>query len=483
MRRSIQEQEKNDLRTNGDEAAAVLRSRFRAAFLSVAPALFLGSVDQTIVAAALPVIARSFGGLALATWVVTGYLLAATVAAPIYGRLGDAFGMRRMLLWSLVLFLTGSLICAIAPSPIILIFGRCIQGFGGGGLITLAQALIGEVVSPKERGRFQGWFGAVFALASTIGPAAGGIMTEYIGWRSIYWINLPLSVLAAATALRLQPMSGTGRYSTDSFGILVFTAATVSLLLSLTFGGHELAWSSIGLIILLIASILCFLLFCFVEHRSGDPLLPPHLMRKPVVWRSALAVLFFAAVLFGLIVQLPFFLQVEFAISTTASGLLLIPLTVAQVIVSTATGLRISATGKPRNSMLLGLTLVSLLLFLLAPTLQAGPFPVALLTLLIGAGLGSTMPAAQTMVQWAAGSEELGEATGILSFARSVGGVLGTAVTSAVVLATQSGHAGASPSANSPGFSWMFLVLGFLAMAAALTTATLPNVDLMSAPT
>ncbi len=483
MRRSIQEQEKNDLRLNGDEAAAALRRRFRTAFLSVAPALFLGSVDQTIVAAALPVIARSFGGLALATWVVTGYLLAATVAAPIYGRLGDAFGMRRMLLWSLGLFLIGSFVCAIAPSPIILIIGRCLQGFGGGGLITLAQALIGEVVSPKERGRFQGWFGAVFALASTIGPAAGGVMTEYIGWRSIYWINLPLSAFAAATALRLQPARGSGKYHTDTFGILLFTIATVSLLLSLTFGGHELAWSSIELIILLIASILCFLFFCFAEHHARDPLLPPRLMSKPVVWRSALAVLFFAAVLFGIIVQLPFFLQVEFGFSTTASGLLLIPLTIAQVVVSTATGLRISVTGKPRNYMLWGLALVSLMLFVLVPTLHTGPFLVALLTLLIGAGLGSTMPAAQTMVQWAAGSEELGEATGILSFARSVGGVLGTAITSAVVLAAQSNHAGASLTAHSPGFGWMFLALGFLALAAALTTATLPNVDLTSKPT
>src|ERR1700730_5379835 len=137
--------------TNGGETAVDLRSRFRAAFFSVAPAMFLGSVDQTIVAAALPVIARSFGGLALTTWVVTGYLLAATVAAPIYGRLGDAFGRRRMLLWALGLFLVGSFVCAIASSLMFLVIGRCLQGFGGGGLMTLAQALIGEVVSPKER--------------------------------------------------------------------------------------------------------------------------------------------------------------------------------------------------------------------------------------------------------------------------------------------------------------------------------------------
>ncbi len=462
----------------GPETALGLRSRFRAAFLSVAPAMFLGSIDQTIIAAALPVIARSFGGLGPTTWVVTGYLLAATVSALISGSLGDAFGRRRILLWSLGLFLIGSLVCAMATSITILVVGRCLQGSGGGGLMTLAQALIGEVVSPKERGSFQGWFGAVFALASTIGPAAGGVMTEYIGWRSIFWINLPLSALAAAATFRLRPESGTGKYHTDGPGILLFTAATVTLLLGLTFGGHALAWNSASLMLLLIFSVLCFLFFCHVERRSHDPLLPPHLMEKPVVWRSALTVLLFAAVLFGLIVQLPLFLQVEFGISTTASGLLLIPLTIAQVVVSTGTGLRISSTGKPRNLMLLGLVMVSVLLFALVPTLHHGPFLVALLTLLIGAGLGSTMPAAQTMVQWAAGDQQLGEATGVMSFSRSVGGVLGTAVTSAVLLAAESSQTGSSPSLHSPGFGWMFLALGILASAATLTAATLPNVDL-----
>jgi EmrB/QacA subfamily drug resistance transporter len=442
--------------------------------------MFLGSIDQTIVAAALPIIARSFGGLALTTWVVTGYLLAATISALISGRLGDAFGRRRVLFWSLSLFLVGSFVCAMSSSLIALVIGRCVQGCGGGGLMTLAQALIGEVVSPKERGRFQGWFGAVFALASTIGPAAGGLMTDYIGWHSIFWINLPLSALAGVAASRLRPKSGTGKFRTDRSGILLFTAATVTLLVALTFAGRAPAQKPVELT-LLILSILCFLFFCHVERRSHDPLLPPHLFEKPVVWRSALAVLLFAAVLFGLIVQLPLFLQVEFGISTTASGLLLIPLTTAQVFISTATGLKISSTGKPRNFMLVGLATVTVLLIALVP-LHHGAFLVALLTLFVGAGLGSTMPAAQTMVQWAAGDQELGEATGVLSFSRSVGGVLGTAITSAVLLAAEPFPNGMSASRHSAGFGWMFLVLGVLAFAATVTTATLPNVDLTSRP-
>lgn len=457
-----------------------MRQKFRVAFLSVAPAMFLGSVDQTIVAAALPIIAATFGGLALTAWVVTAYLLAATVAAPIYGRLGDAFGRRRILLWSLGLFMTGSLLCAIAPSLMILVTGRVLQGFGGGGLMTLSQALIGEVVSPKERGRFQGWFGAVFALASTIGPAAGGVMTQHIGWRSIFWINLPLSLIAGIAALRMGSSSGTGKYQNDIAGILLFSSGTVALLLSLTFGGHELAWLSIGFISLITLSALSFVLFFRVEVRSSDPLLSPRLFENSVVWRSSLAVLLFAAVLFGLIVQLPLFLQVEFGVTPTMSGLLLIPLTIAEVVVSTATGLTISTSGRPRNAMLFGLAATGFLLFILIPMLHRGPILVAALTLFIGAGLGSTMPAAQTMVQWAAGDQQLGEATALLSFARSVGGVLGTAITSAVLLLAQPSRGGATLSPHSSGFGWMFLALGILASAAALVTATLPNVDLAS---
>ena len=185
------------------------REQFRSAFFHVAPAMFLGALDQTIIAAALPAIAGSLGGLSYLAWVVTAYLLSATVAAPLYGRMGDAFGRKRMLLWALGLFVVGSAACAIAPTLAILICARALQGFGGGGLMTLAQALIGEIVSPKERGQFQGWFGANFALASTLGPVVGGVLSQHLGWRSIFWINIPLGLGAAAAALRVKTSTGT----------------------------------------------------------------------------------------------------------------------------------------------------------------------------------------------------------------------------------------------------------------------------------
>ncbi len=454
------------------------RKKFSAAFFSVAPAMFLGSLDQTIVAAALPVVAHSFGGLALVTWIVTGYLLAATVAAPIYGRLGDAFGRRKLLLWSLALFLVGSVACAVAPTLSLLIAGRCLQGFGGGGLMTLSQALIGEVISPRERGRFQGWFGAVFALASTIGPAAGGLMTERLGWRSIFWINIPLSVLATCAALRLTASAGTGSYKTDRRGILLFVVGTVSLLLTLTFGGHEIAWLSYPVAGLCAVAMFCFSAFCWAESHTADPLLAPKVVENPTVWKPALTVFLYAAVLFGMIVQFPLFLQSTFGVSTTASGLLLIPLTAAQVAVSTATGLRVSSTGRPKGPLLAGLIAAALGFGVLILTLHQRTWIVAVITLFIGAGLGSPMPAAQTIVQWAAGSQDLGEATAFLSFARSVGGVFGAAVSAAVLTAGNT-MTTASPNGRSAiDFTWMFASLGVLTLIAIGVALTLPDIDL-----
>jgi EmrB/QacA subfamily drug resistance transporter len=478
------------------QLSAAKRKEFRAAFLCVAPSMFLGSVDQTIIAAALPVVARAFGGFTYVAWVVTGYLLTATIAAPIYGRLGDAYGRRKMLLWSLAFFLAGSVACAAAPTLFILVAGRCVQGFGGGGLMTLSQALIGEVVSPKERGRFQGWFGAVFALASTIGPLAGGFMAQYLGWRSIFWINLPLGILAALTALRLKSANGAGNYKTDYRGMVLFVLGTLCLLLLLSFGGHGLAWLSGQSLGLVTAFLLCFGLLWIVEQRCSAPLLPPRLLMNAVVWRLTLIVLLFASVLFGLIVQLPVFLQAALGVSVSASGLLLIPLTAAQVLVSTITGLRISSTGKPRNAMLYGLATVTVGFAVLLAVLHAGSALIAAVMLLIGAGLGSTMPAAQTMVQWASGERDLGEATAILSFSRSIGGVLGTAVTSTILLAavqmggkiasltnsTKGVHGHHPSAALSLGFLWMFSALGILSLAAALITWSLPNIDLSQDP-
>jgi len=477
--------------------------QFRSVFFYVAPSMFLGALDQTIIAAALPAIAGSLGGLSYLAWVVTSYLLAATVAAPLYGRMGDAFGRKRMLLWALGLFVAGSAACAIAPTLAILICARALQGFGGGGLMTLAQALIGEVVSPKERGRFQGWFGANFALASTLGPVVGGILSQHIGWRSVFWVNIPLGLGAAAAALRVKTSPGTGICRLDYAGTSVFVASTVALLLALSIGGHEVSWTSPVLLAVASLGATGFVLLRKVEQKAHDPLISPQLIGEPVIWRASLTVLLFAAVLFGLIVQLPVFFQTALRTSATISGLLLIPLTLAQVVVSTATGLRISTTGHPRTSMAAGLSIVTVAFFVLAAGIKLGPVFIALLTFLIGAGLGSTMPAAQTMVQWAAGAQRLGVGTALVSFSRTIGGVMGAALASAVLLgrlqvvdpnarnilsrelaSIGSSHVEASQIAPAliAAYRWVFLALGGLSGCAAAVAWSIPNLDLAASP-
>jgi len=479
------------------------REEFRSAFFHVAPSMFLGALDQTIIATALPAITGSLGGLSYLAWVVTAYLIAATVAAPLFGRMGDAFGRRRMLFWALSLFVAGSIACALAPALFILICARALQGFGGGGLMTLAQALLGEVVSPKDRGRIQGWLGGNFALASTLGPVIGGVFSQHLGWRSIFWLNIPLALIAAAAALRMKASQGTGGCRLDYAGTSVFVASTVAVLFSLSIGGHEIAWTSPVLLTVAILGVGGLILLRLIEQKSRDPLISPQLIAEPVIWRASLTVLLFAAVLFGLIVQLPVFFQTVFRASATVSGLLLIPLTLAQVAVSTTTGLRISRTGHPRTSMAAGLSIVMAAFFVLAAGIKLGSVFIALLTLLIGAGLGSTMPAAQTMVQWAAGKDRLGVGTATVSFSRSLGGAVGAAIVSAVLLGalqvvdpnartilsqelSSVGSSRVEPSQIAPAliaaYRWVFFALGGLSACAAVVAWSIPNLDLAGSP-
>jgi EmrB/QacA subfamily drug resistance transporter len=477
--------------------------QFRHAFLRVAPSMFLGALDQTIIAAALPAIAGSLGGLSYLAWIVTAYLLTATVAAPLYGRMGDAFGRKRMLIWALGIFVVGSAACSVAPNLISLVGARALQGFGGGGLMTLAQAIIGEVVSPKERGRFQGWFGANFALASTLGPVVGGILSQTLGWRSVFWVNVPLGLGAVVAALRVKTSPGTGICRLDYAGTGVFVTSTVAVLLTLSIGGHEFSWRSPVLLGLGGSGIVGFVLLRSIEIKSHDPLISPELIREPIIWKASLTVLLFAAVLFGLIVQLPVFFQTVLHTTATVSGLLLIPLTLAQVAVSTTTGLRISGTGHPRTAMAAGLSIVTVAFFVLAGGIHLGRAFIGLVTFVIGAGLGSTMPSAQTMVQWAAGERRLGIGTATVSFSRTIGGVIGAALGSAVLLgalqvidpnaramlsrelaSVSSNHLEASQIGQTltTAYRWMFFAFGGLAGCAAVVAWSIPDLDLTVNP-
>src|ERR1700681_4613230 len=240
-------------------AAEPLTSRqaFFRVFPGVMVAMFLAAADQTILASALPTIAGSLGGLADLSWVVIAYLLAATIAAPLYGHLGDRFGRRQMLLGALAVFTVASLACALAPTLLLLIAARAVQGLGGGGLMTLAQALIGEHVSPRERGRFSGYFATVFALASTSGPVLGAYLTEHLSWRAVFAVNLPLGLVAAILALRVPQATivRVGKFRPDIAGALLFTLSALALLFALSSGGYRFAWLSWQLAVLIVTAL------------------------------------------------------------------------------------------------------------------------------------------------------------------------------------------------------------------------------------
>ena len=483
-------------------ATADAASRFYAVFFYVSPAIFLGTLDQTIVAAALPAIAARLHDFANIAWIVTAYLLAATVSAPIHGRLGDAFGRRRALLWAVVLFIIGSLACAVAPTLPLLVAARALQGLGGGGLMTLALALLGEAVSPKERGRFQGWFGAVFALASAIGPVAGGLLAEHWGWRSIFWINVPLGAVSGACVSRLMAKPGTGGFRFDAAGTASFAVATVALLLALSLGPTT-GWGTPAVLAMVLVAMLGLTLLWRIEHWVADPLISPDLLTDPVVWRAAVCVLLFAVLFFAAVVQLPLFVQLTLGMSPSLSGLLLIPLTLAQVAVSTVTGYRISMTGHPRNSMAAGLAVSAGGFLLMTLGMGLGPWMICLASAIFGLGLGTTMPAAQTLAQWAAGGKRLGAAIAIVTFTRSIGGVMGAASTAAILMAVlqvvapdlipqiQATLEASSVSVSlraatiahvATAFRWVFAGLTVIAAAAAAIAWSVPDIDLANLP-
>lgn len=417
---------------------AELRAAFLQVFPGVVVAMFVAALDQTILATALPTIAASLGGFEDVSWVVVAYLLATTVAAPLYGHLGDRFGRRRMLLAALGLFTVASLACALAPTLWLLVAARFLQGLGGGGLMTLSQALISEHVPPRERARFQAYFAAMFATASTAGPVLGGVLTEYLTWRSVFFINLPLGALAAWLASRIParaPSHG-GPFRADIVGAVWFAIGTLSLLFALSSAGHRFGFADWRLYALLGFAIVVLVSFVAWERRIADPLVPVRLLATPVILRSNGVVMCFAATLFASILYMPLYLQLGRGFGVGASGLLLLPITLATAAGAMMTGRRIARTGELTRYPKQGLTLSTAAYVVLAATVHIAPTPaVLLLTMLAAFGLGSVMPPTQIIVQTAGGQHALARAVASMAVSRAIGGALGVAVVGGLVFA------------------------------------------------
>ena len=404
-------------------------------FPSIMLPMFLAVVDQTIVATALPAIAATLGQIGRASWVVIAYLIANTVAAPVYGQLGDVFGRKRMMFIALAIFMSASILCALSQSIEMLTGARILQGLGGGGLMTLSQALIGETIPPRERGRYQGYLAGVMVTSSTFGPVVGGFLTHYFGWRSVFLVNLPIGVIAVLLTMRLSPHAGTrGEWRFDMPGLFWFVLFVVPILLALDEAQRWEPRMLLSILALIGLSIASLGLLLRQENRAQTPLLPVELLRQAAIWRSDALAACHGAALVSMITFLPIYLQAVRGLTPQSTGLLLLPLTAGIGVGSMITGRIVTRTGLTTIFPIWGLVVVTFNLVLFA--LLASRLPTVYLPWLFGWNalfMGTVMGVVQVTVQAVAGPKMLGAGAASVQFSRSVGAALGTAIVAAVL--------------------------------------------------
>jgi EmrB/QacA subfamily drug resistance transporter len=422
--------------------APIPRANLRVIFAGLMLALLLAALDQTIVATALPTIVSDLGGLNRLAWVTSAFLLAQTVVTPIYGKLGDLYGRKRVLQSAIVLFLAGSALCGQAHSMTELIAFRAVQGLGAGGLVVLIQAVIGDVVPPRERGRYQGLFGAVFGLASIGGPLLGGVIVQSVSWRWIFYVNLPVGLVALAVlSATLPATSVTSRPSIDYVGASLLAAALSAIVLVTSLGGTTWAWGSSEVILLGGLGLALLGAFVFAERRAREPILPLSLLRDPVFAVGGLLSLIVGFALFGAVTFLPLYFQTVDAASPTGSGLRLVPMILGLLTMSIVSGQLITRYGRYKPFPIIGTALMTVGLGLLTRLgIGTGVVESSAYLLVLGLGLGSTMQVLVLAVQNAVDYSNLGTATSGVTLARGIGGSLGTAVFGTVFSTQLSSH-------------------------------------------
>jgi EmrB/QacA subfamily drug resistance transporter len=396
--------------------------------------MFLAALDQTIVSTALPTIVGDLGGLNHFSWVVTSYLLASTVSTPLYGKLGDMMGRKPVFLAAILIFLAGSMLAGLSQTMAQLIGFRALQGIGAGGLMVGAQAIIADIVPPRERGRYMGLIGSVFAVASIAGPLLGGFLVQTLSWRWVFYVNVPIGALAVVVVVtRLHLHTPTIRHRIDYLGAGLLAGGVSALILVTTWGGSEYAWGSATIIGLAAVGIALLVLFVWRETRAEEPILPLSLFRSSVFSIANSMGFTIGMTLFGAIIFIPLYLQLVYGASPTSSGLRLLPLMAGLLVAAILSGRWISRVGRYKMFPIAGTATLVVGMFLLSRlTVGTAPWLASVYMLVVGVGIGLVMQVLVLVVQNDVRPKDIGVATSTATFFRSVGGAFGVAIFGAI---------------------------------------------------
>ncbi len=409
--------------------------RILAIYSGLMVTLLLAALDQTIVATALPRIVSDLGGLTQYAWVFTAYMLTSTVTVPLYGKLGDVYGRKKLFIFAIVVFLIGSALCGLAQGMTQLVVFRAIQGIGAGGLFPLSLAVIGNIVPPRDRGRWQGLIGAVFAAASIAGPAIGGFIVDSTTWRWIFLVNLPIGGVALLViSLTMPSRARRSEHSIDWLGAGLLAGGTGALLMALIWGGRDYGWTSGHVLGALAIAVALLTLFAVVERRAVEPILPFDVLRNPIVASSIACMALVGMAMFGTIAYVPLFVQGVIGTSATSSGVVLTPLMLGAVTTSIVTGQLVSRTGRYRWNAVLGpLVLTAGMVMLWRLDEHATNSQAARAMVVAGIGIGSMMQVFVLSVQNVVRPARIGSATALTQFSRQIGATIGVAIMGAIV--------------------------------------------------